>query len=109
MDPSKQAFFVEVEFDNARGVLKSGITNEIKILTYENPSAIIIPRNLVMKDENGSYVFTTSSGKAVKKYISNGNESGLHYEISKGLQSGEMLVVKGGSQLEDGTKINVIQ
>ena len=109
MDPAKQAFFVEVEFDNARGVLRSGITNEIKILTYENPNAIIIPRNLVINDDKGSYVFTASEGKAVKKYISNGNESGLYYEISKGLQPGEMLIVKGGSQLEDGIKINVIQ
>lgn len=109
MDPSKQAFFVEVEFDNVRGVLKSGITNEIKILTYENPSAIIIPRNLVTNDDKGLYVFIASEGKAVKRYISNGNESGLHYEIKKGLQPGEMLVVKGSSLLEDGTKINVIQ
>jgi HlyD family secretion protein len=90
-------------------VLRSGITNEIKILTYENPNAIIIPRNLVINDDKGSYVFTASEGKAVKKYISNGNESGLYYEINKGLQPGEMLVVKGGSQLEDGIKINVIQ
>ena len=109
MDPARQAFYVEVEFDNPRGVLKSGITNEIKILTYENPNALIIPRNLVINDETGSYVFVVSDGKAAKKYISNGNESGMYYEIKKGLQAGEMLIVKGGSQLEDSTKIKVIQ
>lgn len=109
MDPARQAFYVEVEFDNPHGILKSGITNEIKILTYENPNAIIIPRNLVTKDETGSYVFIASNGKAQKKYITNGNESGMFFEISKGLNSGDLLIVKGASQLEDGSKINVIQ
>lgn len=109
IDPAKQAFYVEVEFDNPRSTLKSGLTNEIKILTYENPKAITIPRSLVMNDENGSYVFVNDNGKASKRYISNGSESGLMYEISSGLNTGELLIVKGASQLEDGSKINVIQ
>ena len=109
IDPAKQAFYVEVEFDNPRSVLKSGLTNEIKILTYENPKAIVIPRSIVMNDENGSYVFINDNGKASKRYISNGSESGLMYEISSGINPGELLVVKGASQLEDGSKINVIQ
>lgn len=109
MDPAKQAFFVEVEFDNPKGIIKSGVTNEIKILTYEKPNAIIIQRNLVNKDENGYYVFVVENDKAVKRYITNGNESGLFYEVSSGLQVGDKLVVKGASQLEDGSRVKVIQ
>lgn len=109
MDPAKQAFFVEVEFDNPKGIIKSGVTNEIRILTYEKPNAVIIQRSLVNNDEKGSYVFVVENNKAVKRYITNGNESGLFYEVSNGLQVGDMLVVKGASQLEDGSKVKVIQ
>ncbi|WP_337873402.1 efflux RND transporter periplasmic adaptor subunit [Ignavibacterium sp.] len=109
MDPAKQAFFVEVEFDNPKGIIKSGVTNEIKILTYEKPNAIIIQRNLVNKDENGNYVFVVENDKAVKRYITKGNESGLFYEVSSGLQIGDKLVVKGASQLEEGSRVKVIQ
>lgn len=109
IDPTKQAFFVEVEFDNQRGILKSGVTTEIKILTYENPKAIIIPRNLVNKDENGIYVFVVKNDKAEKRYISNGNESGLFFEVSSGLNEGDMLVVKGSAQLDNGSNVKIIQ
>jgi RND family efflux transporter MFP subunit len=109
MDPAKQAFFVEVEFDNPKRIIKSGVTNEIRILTYEKPNAVIIQRSLVNNDEKGSYVFVVENNKAVKRYITNGNESGLFYEVSNGLQVGDMLVVKGASQLEDGSKVKVIQ
>ena len=110
MDPAKQAFYVEVEFNNSKGILKSGLTNEIKILTYQNPNAIILPRNLIMSDESGTYVFVSeNNGKASKRYIKNGNDSGIHFEIKSGLKPGDLLIVKGASQLEDGSKLKVIQ
>lgn len=109
VDPSRQAFYVEVEFDNSKGILKSGLTSEIKILTYENPKAIILQRNLIMNDEKGAYVFVNADGIASKRYVINGNESGIQYEIKSGLNPGDMLIVKGASQLEDGSKLKVIQ
>ena len=109
IDPAKQAFFAEVEFDNSKRELKSGVTVEIKILIYQNKSAIIIPRNLVAVDEDGQFVFVENSGKAEKRYISNGNNSGIYFEISKGLQVGDKLITKGASRLADGAKVNVIQ
>lgn len=109
IDPAKQAFFAEVEFDNSKRELKSGVTVEIKILIYQNKNAIIIPRNLVAVDENGQFVFVENSGKAEKRYISNGNNSGIYFEISKGLQVGDKLITNGASQLSDGAKVNVIQ
>jgi len=109
LDPAKQAFFAEVEFDNSKKEIKSGVTVEIKVLIYKNPQAIIIPRNLVMNDDGGEFVFIEKDGKAKKTYVSNGQDSGIYLEVSKGLQVGDKLITKGASQLTDGAKINVIQ
>ncbi|MBE0572928.1 MAG: efflux RND transporter periplasmic adaptor subunit [Ignavibacteriaceae bacterium] len=109
VDPYKQAIFAEVEFDNSKKELKSGATVEIKVLIYKNPKAITIPRNIVMSDENGQYVFVEKDSKAEKRYISNGQDSGILYEISNGLQVGDKLVTHGASQLTDGAKVKVIQ
>jgi RND family efflux transporter MFP subunit len=108
LDPAKQAFYAEVEFDNSKREIKSGVTVEVKVLIYKNPKAIIIPRNIVMSDGGGQYVFVDKDGVAEKRYIANGQESGVNYEISGGLQVGDKLVVNGGSQLTDGAKIKVI-
>lgn len=109
LDPAKQAFYAEVEFDNSNRELKSGVTVEVKVLIYKNPAAIIIPRNIVMSDDGGQYVFVNKDGMAEKRYIKNGQESGVNYEISSGLQFGDKLVIHGGSQLTDGVKVKVIQ
>ncbi len=109
IDPARQAFFADVEFDNSKKELKSGVTVEIKILVYKNSKAIIIPRNLVMSDDGGQFVYVEKEGKAEKRYIGNGQGSGIYYEISKGLQVGDNLITHGGSQLTDGLKVKVIQ
>lgn len=109
IDPAKQAFFAEVEFDNSGHELKSGVTAEIKILVYQNKKAITVPRNLVSTDENGQFVYVEKDGNAEKRYISNGNSSGLLYEVSQGLRAGDNLITKGASQLTNGAKVNVIQ
>lgn len=109
IDPAKQAFFAEVEFDNSKRELKSGVTVEIKILVYQNKKAITVPRNLVSVDENGQFVYVEKDGKAEKRYISNGNSSGIYFEVSKGLEVGDRLITKGSSQLTNGIKVNVIQ
>jgi len=109
IDPSRQSFYVEAEFNNSKNTLMNGVTAEIKVLVYENPKAIIIPRNLLMKDEKGYYLFTENNGKAVKVYAENGHESGIYYELSKGLKPGDRLIVKGADQLENGTTVKVIQ
>ena len=108
-DPMTQSFYAELEFPNPGNQLKSGVTINIKVLTYENPQAIIIPRNLVKEDAEGMYVFIEKNSAAEKKYITNGSESGLNYEIKSGLMPGDKLIIKGASQLENGTKVKVIQ
>lgn len=108
-DPYKQAFYAEVEFNNPGLELKSGVTVDIKILIYKNPNAIIIPRNLVMSDEKGTYVFVEKNQTAEKRYVTNGRDSGVDYEIKSGLKVNDRLIVEGTTLLNDGTKVKIIQ
>ena len=86
-----------------------GVTSDIKILTYKNNKAIVVPRNLIMNDEKGNFVFVEDNGIAKKRYVTNGNDSGIDYEISNGLNPNDRLITDGTALLGDGKKIKVIQ
>ena len=109
IDPMQQAFYAEIEFPNSNMELKNGLTVEVKILVHENNKAIVILRNLVQKDEKGVFVFVNEKGKSAKRYITSGMDSGIEYEVTGGLNKGDQLIIQGASQLEDGTKVKVIQ
>ena len=108
-DPAKQAFYVEVEFDNHDKKLITGITLGIMIVIKEMDNALLVPRNIVKEDGQGMYVFVDNGGVADKRYIKNGVDSGLYYQVSEGLKSGDKLIIKGSTKLENGSKINVIE
>ena len=55
------------------------------------------------------YVFVNEGGKAAKRYVKNGVESGIYYQVNEGLNIGDILIVKGSGKLENGSKINVIE
>jgi len=109
VDPYTQSFYVEAEFNNPRGELKAGSTSEITISTYQKAETISVPRHLVMNDDGGMYLFLEKNGQAVKRYISVQSENGIDYEVKSGLNIGDRLIVKGSSQLSDGSKVKVIQ
>jgi RND family efflux transporter MFP subunit len=107
MDPYTKAFGVEIQFNNPKRILRSGVTSEIRIRTYLNPSAVIIPRNLIMKEGNQSFVYLVKGSTAEKRLIETGLESGIDVEIKNGLQPGDIIVIEGSSLLQNGSKILV--
>jgi len=109
VDPYTQSFYAEVEFNNPKGELKVGSTVEVTISTYQNSQTLSIPRHLILKDENGIYLFLEYNGKAVKRYITAQGENGIDCEVKSGLSIGDKLIVKGSSQLSDGSKVKVIK
>jgi RND family efflux transporter MFP subunit len=108
-DQGKQSFYAEVEFRNPSADLKIGAVTEVKIGIYENSKAVVVPRNLVKRDEGGTFVFVENNMTAVKKYFQIGNENGINYEVKSSLNLGDRLIVKGASQLADGSKVKIVQ
>jgi RND family efflux transporter MFP subunit len=109
MDDMKRAFGVEIQFPNPKRELKSGVTTDVKIITYTNPNVIVVPRNLIKNEADKKYVFVENGGKAEQRFIQTGNESSISVEILSGLNAGERLITEGMSLLSNGKKIKVIQ
>lgn len=109
VNPMTQSFYADLSFDNGKKEILTGTTADVKIFTYENNNAIVLPRNMV-KDENGSkFVFVANGNLAKKVAVTISNENGENYEIKSGLNTDDLIITKGFSRLDDGTKIKVIK
>lgn len=108
-DARTHAFPVEVHFPNGNRKLKSGVTTDLYIKTYNNPKAIVIPRNLITIEDSKNYVFVEKNGKAERREIEIGKEDGINVEVLNGLSQGEYIIDCCKTQLNDGLKINIIK
>ena len=107
MDIAHNAFGVDVVFDNSQMMCKSGVIGEILIKTYST-EAFVLPRKVVKEDNEGKYIFKVKSDKAVKSYITTGNENGS-YEIVSGILAGDAVIMEGFSLVSDGKKVKIVK
>lgn len=107
MSPLTRSFPVEIEINNAKNELRSGITVEVRIVIADNSNVIAIDRKFIL-DENGKkYIFVENDGTAKKKEITIGQQSGVLVEVTSGLSEGENLIACCTTFLEDGSKIKI--
>ena len=108
MDFATRAFGVDLVFDNPDNLCKAGVIGDIRIQTYKNKNALLVPRKNVMNDENGSFVYVVLDGKAKKQFVVAGHDNG-DLEIIKGLKTGDIVIVKGHNMVHENSKVNVVK
>lgn len=110
MDANRQAYSVELEFENPDKHFAGGMTATVKITVYRNPEAIVISRQYVFTDpDKGLYCYISDGNRALKRYISPGRMSSLNYEIIDGLEVGELLITRGAALVSDESLIKLNQ
>lgn len=81
----------------------------LKIIDYENDSAIVVPVNVIQNSEEGKHLFIAAKEKgkkvARKKNVTVGATYKGKTEITSGLNKGDLLISTGYQDLNDGDLI----
>lgn len=107
LNPDTNSFGAVLEFDNNNHNIKSGVTAEISIVTYQKDDAIVVEKKNILSKDNRECVFTAVDNKAVKREIKTGFRQGLDVEIIEGLNAGDILITEGNRLVSDGSKIRI--
>jgi membrane fusion protein, multidrug efflux system len=111
IDEVNRTFTVEVKLSHSPNYHPNMIAM-MKIIDYKNPSAVVIPINIVQSDPTGSFVFiaVNQNGTMIAKKQPVTVKTGMVYngmaEISDGLNAGDKLITIGYEDLNNGDAIN---
>ena len=79
------------------------LRSEIEV---EQKDALVVPRDAVLPDDDGSILFTVRDGHAVEHKVVTGLETDTRTEVTgEDLQVGDEVVTVGNHQLEDGMAV----
>ncbi|MFH1779122.1 MAG: efflux RND transporter periplasmic adaptor subunit [Candidatus Omnitrophota bacterium] len=109
VDTATRTFPVEVFVSNEHSKLKPGMYARVEMIMKESKQAIIIPREAVLRSDEGPYVFIVEDNIAKKREVSLGIEKLDKVEISLGVNPNDLVVVAGQSRIEDGLKVEVVK
>lgn len=106
-DPATSTYRVEVELPNPGGALRPGMLAKLRLLRRASDAAVVVPLFAVIRGGGRAYAFVAEEGVARRREVETGIVNGDRVEVVSGLAHGELLVVKGQRDLEDGLKVEL--
>jgi membrane fusion protein, multidrug efflux system len=113
LSPSPETFAriyrLELAIDNREGNIFPGMFVRADIVKNRVENSISIPFYSVISRNDEQFVFIERDGIAEKRNVSLGIMEKWLVEITKGLQSGDRLIIEGHRDIEDGRKVKVVK
>jgi membrane fusion protein (multidrug efflux system) len=88
--------------------VRPGAFVAIDIVRERHATALLLPRESVIRELRTAHVFVTENEKAVKRAVELGIEEGEFVEVITGLDDGDTVVIAGQGGLDDGQRIKVL-
>lgn len=107
IDNNVRSLKVRALFENKNENIKPGSTAYLSLATFENEQSLLIPSNAVTTVQNGFNVFVMKNGKAETRNIEISTRTDKDILVSKGLQTGDSVIVSGIMALKKGSLVKV--
>ncbi|MGB8768694.1 MAG: efflux RND transporter periplasmic adaptor subunit [Candidatus Korobacteraceae bacterium] len=108
LDPNSTTVEIRVLADNPDGRLRPGTSVQLSIVAQRVNNAIVVPASALQKTpEHADIVMIVSGDRAHQVAVETGIREGDRVQITKGLSTGETIIVNGGYALPDNTQVKV--
>jgi len=114
-DPTTRVFDVEVTIPNDRGLLRTGMIASLKIGGAQAASELTVPISSVVRPpgQDHGYAVYVADGQgrnlaARLRVVELGDIIGNQIEVSRGLNPGDRVIVRGAGIVTDGQQIRIV-
>ena len=112
INPATHTFQVEVSVPNANEKVRPGMFARVT-LPYGTKNNVVIPDRAVQKlmgsGDRYVFVYNRADGKVRYSKVELGRRLDAEYEVYSGVESGEMVVVKGHMGLTNGAEVELVK
>jgi RND family efflux transporter MFP subunit len=97
----------EIHVDNGKRILRPGMTAEVSIALEAEEEVFLVPRSAVVSENNGTYIYKISGGKAARHEVVLGTLTGDEITVAQGLHAGEAIIVDL-QMIKPGTRVRPV-
>ena len=106
VDPQTGTIKTRLIFPNEKGLLKAGMSTNVRVLNNSSRKSIIIPNKAITEQLGEFFVYVVGdSSKVSQRKVALGEPIGTSIIVKDGLREGEIFVVQGVQNLHEGTII----
>jgi HlyD family secretion protein len=104
----EQRVNVIVDFDDApasRPNIGDGFRVEVRIVVASRENVLKVPASSLFRHEGDWAVYIVEDGRAVRRMVELGQQSGLEAEVANGLDVGQQIIVYPSEAVRDGVRV----
>jgi membrane fusion protein, multidrug efflux system len=113
VNEQNRTFPVEVAIPNTGGMIKPGMIAKVRLARGGTRQAILVPREAVLRAENGYIVFIVreEAGQTISESrpVLTGSGAANRVVIESGLEPGDRVVIVGQNQVANGDIVEIVQ
>ncbi len=111
INKQSRTFRIQLKIKNIDKRLKPNMLATLTINDYYNPSAIVVPSELIKEDIKGDYMYVLAKKSGVdiaqKRYIKTGKSTDDYTEVIEGLSESDIYITDGYNNVSDGAPVTV--
>ena len=108
VDPRTGALNVRLQFENADGVLRPGMSLELEMLNQQSGRQVLIPTQALGEQMGEYYVMEVRDSMAFRQKVSTGKRVRGNVVIKEGLDAGRTVIVEGLKGVQDSSKVSIV-
>ena len=108
VDPLTRTGKIEAIIPNDQLELKPGMYVRMAVVVEEHANVPVLSADAVVSNHAGQCVFVVAGGTAHRRDVKLGIRENDVQEILEGLQPGELVVIRGQTNLEDGSPVKLV-
>lgn len=102
-------FVVTVSIDNHEKLLRPGLFAKADIIYDQREGIVLVDKNAIIREDELSFLYLIENEVDIKKIeVTLGYEMPDSFEITSGLEAGQMVVTTGKNNLTPDVKVNVV-
>jgi multidrug efflux pump subunit AcrA (membrane-fusion protein) len=109
VDPATRTVDVEIRVANPDGTLKPGMFARVTLVLERRAGVAVVPDSALLRDDSGPYVYAVHEGRARRRRLTLGLSEGVFHEVRAGLETGDLIVVRGQRLLRDGQAVHAVE
>ena len=107
LDEATKTMLTEIELPNGDHSLRPGMYATVRLAVERKPNALLVPRDAVVVEKAGSFVYTVVEGHAHKTPVHTGFSDGVNVELTDGVRAGDPVILVGKQALNDGQAVTI--
>ncbi len=109
IDSASGTFQVTVDVDNSDKSLRPGLFAKADIVYDQRSDVVLVDKDSIIREDELSYVYVLQGESGINKVqVSLGYEMSESYEITSGLEMGQVVVTTGKNNLTPDVQVNVV-